>query len=33
MEAPPSYEMAVTLRMKGGLPVRIRRRENDAGRH
>jgi cytochrome P450 len=33
MEAPPPYEMAVTLRMKGGLPVRIRRRETDAGRH
>ena len=33
MEAPPPYEMAVTLRMKGGLPVRIRRRESDAGRH
>ncbi|KAL6853890.1 hypothetical protein ACP4OV_019919 [Aristida adscensionis] len=27
MAAPPRYEMAVTLRMKGGLPVRIRRRE------
>ncbi|XP_008674521.1 cytochrome P450 94A1 [Zea mays] len=33
MEAPPPYEMTVTLRMKGGLPVRIRRRESDAGRH
>ncbi|CAD6234853.1 unnamed protein product [Miscanthus lutarioriparius] len=33
MEAPPPYEMAVTLRMKGGLPVRIRRRESYAGRH
>lgn len=27
MEAPPPYQMAVTLRMKGGLPVRIRKRE------
>ena len=27
MDAPPPYEMAVTLRMKGGLRVRIRRRE------
>jgi cytochrome P450 len=27
MEAPPPYQMAVTLRMKGGLPVRIRTRE------
>ncbi|RLN22881.1 cytochrome P450 94A2-like [Panicum miliaceum] len=32
MEAPPPYEMTVTLRVKGGLPVRIRRREGDAGR-
>uniref|UniRef100_A0A0A9GB58 Uncharacterized protein n=1 Tax=Arundo donax TaxID=35708 RepID=A0A0A9GB58_ARUDO len=31
MEATPQYEMTVTLRMKGGLPVRIRRRKNDAG--
>ncbi|CAL4945528.1 unnamed protein product [Urochloa decumbens] len=30
MEAPPPYEMTVTLKMKGGLPVRIRRREGDA---
>jgi cytochrome P450 len=29
MDAPPPYEMAVTLRMKGGLRVRIRRREDD----
>ncbi|CAM0885114.1 unnamed protein product [Alopecurus aequalis] len=28
MDAPPPYEMAVTLRMKGGLRVRIRRRED-----
>ncbi|XP_066383078.1 cytochrome P450 CYP94D108-like [Miscanthus floridulus] len=33
MEAPPPYEMAVTLRMRGGLPVLIRRRESDLGRH
>jgi len=26
MEAPPPYEMTVTLRVKGGLPVRIRKR-------
>jgi cytochrome P450 len=32
MEAPPPYEMTVTLKVKGGLPVRIRRREGDAGR-
>ncbi|KAJ1287076.1 hypothetical protein BS78_03G403000 [Paspalum vaginatum] len=32
MEAPPPYEMTATLRMKGGLPVRIRRREGDPGR-
>ncbi|CAO1947259.1 unnamed protein product [Urochloa humidicola] len=32
MEAPPPYEMTVTLKMKGGLPVRIRRREGDAAR-
>ncbi|KAG2594209.1 cytochrome P450 94A1-like [Panicum virgatum] len=32
MEAPPPYEMTVTLRVKGGLPVRIRRRDGDAGR-
>ncbi|KQK11570.1 hypothetical protein BRADI_2g60920v3 [Brachypodium distachyon] len=31
MDAPPPYEMAVTLRMKGGLRVRIRRREDDDG--
>ncbi|XP_062208095.1 cytochrome P450 CYP94D108-like [Phragmites australis] len=30
MEAPPPYEMTVTLRMKGGLPVRIKRREGHA---
>ncbi|CAL4959438.1 unnamed protein product [Urochloa decumbens] len=30
MEAPPPYEMTATLKMKGGLPVRIRRREGDA---
>ncbi|KAG8079090.1 hypothetical protein GUJ93_ZPchr0007g6390 [Zizania palustris] len=27
MERPPAYEMTATLRMKGGLPVRIRKRE------
>ncbi|RCV29075.1 hypothetical protein SETIT_5G454300v2 [Setaria italica] len=32
MEAPPPYEMTVTLKVKGGLPVRIRRREGDAAR-
>ncbi|KAM0931135.1 hypothetical protein ACQ4PT_000528 [Festuca glaucescens] len=32
MDAPPPYEMAVTLRMKGGLRVRIRRREDDSTR-
>uniref|UniRef100_A0A0A9HI91 Cytochrome P450 n=1 Tax=Arundo donax TaxID=35708 RepID=A0A0A9HI91_ARUDO len=32
MEAPPQYEMTATLRMKGGLPVRISRRQaGDAG--
>ncbi|CAO2196231.1 unnamed protein product [Urochloa humidicola] len=31
MDAPPRYEVTVTLKMKGGLPVRIRRRrEGDA---
>jgi cytochrome P450 len=33
MEAPPPYQMAVTLRMKGGLPVRIRRREGGPNGH
>uniref|UniRef100_A0ACD5WL64 Uncharacterized protein n=1 Tax=Avena sativa TaxID=4498 RepID=A0ACD5WL64_AVESA len=32
MDAPPQYEMTVTLRMKGGLRVRIRRREDDPTR-
>ncbi|XP_047056129.1 cytochrome P450 94A1-like [Lolium rigidum] len=32
MGAPPPYEMAVTLRMKGGLRVRIRRREEHDSR-
>ncbi|CAO1943057.1 unnamed protein product [Urochloa humidicola] len=30
MDAPPPYEMTTTLKVKGGLPVRIRRRESDA---
>uniref|UniRef100_A0ACD5XBR9 Uncharacterized protein n=1 Tax=Avena sativa TaxID=4498 RepID=A0ACD5XBR9_AVESA len=32
MDAPRPYEMAVTLKMKGGLRVRIRRREDDPTR-
>jgi cytochrome P450 len=32
MEAPPPYEMTVTLRMKGGLRVRITKREDDPTR-
>ena len=27
MEAPPAYEMTATMKMKGGLLVRLRRRE------
>jgi hypothetical protein len=32
MEAPPPYKMTVTLRMKGGLRVRIRKREDEPTR-